>query len=84
MIRTQDGHNVTDNHSVFEITYRRYNDETSLAEPTMIRADEGPNRIWYSYANCKKVCDKINLKLKYPDLKDEPQSVKLLNEKICR
>jgi hypothetical protein len=67
---TEDGHMVCEMDSVFEIQYRRLNEETSIPEPTLIRASETDRKIWKFYPACSFACRQLMEKEQWPDLKE--------------
>lgn len=60
MILTEDHQFVLPHDSVYEVQYRRYNAETSLAEPTYINAESTNGKVWKFWNGCKKECDRLN------------------------
>lgn len=82
MRHTQDSHIAHETDSVFEIQYRRYNAETSLAEPTMIMCSDTSGKIWKFYGACDFACRKINEANKYPSLAEPLPTIKMIAE--CR
>lgn len=81
---TEDGHMVLEMDSVFEIQYRRLNEETSIPEPTMIRASDTDGKIWKYFPACAFACRKLMEKAEWPDLKepDVIPTIKLINAKL--
>lgn len=75
MLHTEDHQFVTLYESVYEVQYRRYNEETSLAEPTLVHAELAPGKIWKYWNGCKKECDRLNNSLTE---KEELQTVKMI------
>ena len=67
---TEDGHEVSEMDSVFEIQYRRLNEETSIPEPTLIRAIDTDRKIWKFYPACAFACSRLMVKEEWPDLKE--------------
>lgn len=67
---TEDGHMVSEMDSVFEIQYRRLNEETSIPEPTLIRASDTEMKIWKYYPACAFACRRLMEKPEWPDLKE--------------
>lgn len=60
MIHTEDNQFVLPSDPIYEVQYRRYNAETSLAEPTIVMAETAPGKIWRYWNGCKKACDRLN------------------------
>lgn len=69
---------VADTDTAFEIQYRRLNEETSIAEPTMIRAYDTDRKIWKFWGGCAFACRKINDKPKYEPLTEPIPTIKLV------
>ena len=75
---TEDGHMVDELDSVFEIQYRRLNEEVSIAEPTWIIAHETDRRIWKHRMACAIECLKINNTPRWEPLTQEIPTIKLI------
>ncbi len=75
---TEDGHVVEPDRLVFEILYRRLNQEISLAEPTCIMASETDRPIWKTYESCAFACRKINDKPRWEPLTEPIPTIKLV------
>lgn len=60
---TQDWHEVCKTDLVWEIVFKYYNEETSLAEPERKESHEVPKkyRVWKYKDACEEECLKINL-----------------------
>lgn len=75
MLHTEDFQFVTPYESVYEVQYRRYNAETSLAEPALVHAQLAPGKIWKFWNGCKAECDRLNNSLTE---KEEVVTVKMI------
>jgi len=72
---TEDHQYVLPYDSVYEIQWRRYNEEISLAEPTLLMAETAPGKIWKFWNGCKAECDRLNNSLTE---KEEVVTVKMI------
>lgn len=79
MTPTEDHQYALPHDSVYEIQWRRYNEEISVAEPALIMAETAPGKIWAFWNGCKKECDRLNNSLTE---KEKLQTVKMIAE--CR
>jgi hypothetical protein len=75
---TEDGHAVPPDRLVFEILYRRLNQEISLAEPTCVMVSDTDRPIWKTYEACAFVCRKINDTPRWQPLTQTIPTIKLV------
>lgn len=84
MIPTQDHHFVNDFETVWEIRYRWYNAETSLAEPEQVRASDTKGRIWKDRFPCSMECLRINKENQNKEIRPQLYTVKMIADENCR